>query len=184
VRTTGVIVVLVVVGAIIWVILSNSAGASPLASATLSPTNGSSVSGSVTFVPTSSGASTSVTVTLQGLQQGSVYGATINHGACLGPLLYILNGVPGNANGQGTSTTTVSSQPQGDWFIAIHVTASAQAPLVACGQVIVTGSTGSYATPSGQGYPGGYPAQQPYQLPNGGGGPPRTPIPTPVAVAR
>lgn len=181
-RVLGVIVVVVILGAIVWVILTNSASASPIASATLTSTNGSSVSGSVDFTPTSDGHSTSVTVALHGLQQDAIYGATINQGDCLGPRLYILSAVPGNANGQGSSTTTVPAQPQGDWFVAIHATASPDAPLVACGQVSVTGAPGTYTSPSGQGLPGGYPAQQPYQLPNGGGGPPRTPIPTPVAA--
>jgi hypothetical protein len=174
-------VVVLIVGAIIWVILSTSAVASPIAYATLSSTNASSVSGSVNFVPTSDGQSTSATVNLRGLQQDAVYAATINHGDCLGSRLFILSSVPGNSNGQGSSTTTVSAQPQTDWFVAIHASASPIAPVVACGQVRVTGSTGSYATPGSQNYPSGYPAQ-PYQLPNGGGGPPRTPIPTPVAA--
>lgn len=181
-RGAGIVLVVVIVGAIIWMVLSNSAGASPIASATLAPTNGSSVSGSVGFVPTSDGQSTSVTVTLQGLQRDAVYAATINQGDCLGPRLYILSAVPGDANGQGSSTTTVSAQPSGDWYIAIHATASPDAPLVACGQVHVTGATGPYTPANGTTIPGGYPAQQPYQLPNGGGGPPRTPVPTPVAA--
>jgi hypothetical protein len=182
VRAFGVIVVVLIVGAIIWVILSNPASASPIAYATLAATNGGSVSGNVNFVPTSDGQSTSVTVNLQGLQRDAVYAATINQGDCLGPRLFILSAVPGDANGQGSSTTTVAAQPRGEWFIAIHATASPDAPLVACGQVHVTGATGPYTPPSGTTLPGGYPAQQPYQMPNGGGAPPRTPIPTPVAA--
>jgi hypothetical protein len=163
------------------VILSSSAGASPVAYATLSATN-SGIAGSVNFVPTSDGQSSSVTVNLQGLQRDAVYAATINQGDCLGPRLFILTAVPGDANGNGSSTTTVPGQPRSEWFIAIHATASPDAPLVACGQVHVTGATGPYVPAGSTTYPSGNPVfQQPYQLPNGGGGPPRTPIPTPVA---
>lgn len=177
---------LIITGVIIWVIYSSSAGASPIASATLAAQQNSGISGNAHFVPTSSGQATSITVQLTGLQQDAVYAVTVNQGACLGPRLYILTAVTGGSSNQGSSTTTVPAQPQPDWFIAAHATASPDSPLVACGQVQVTGATGPYVPASQQNQPGQLipvqnQVQQPYQLPNGGGGPPRTPIPTPVA---
>ncbi len=185
-RGNGVVLLggLVLIGVFIWIIYSSSAGASPIASATLASQQNSGISGSARFVPTSSGQAYSITVQLTGLQQDAVYAVTVNQGACWGPRLYILSAVTGDTSGQGSSTTTVPAQPQSDWFIAAHATASPDAPLVACGQVQVTGATGSYVSPGQQYQPGErIPVQnqveQPYQLPNGGGGPPRTPIPTP-----
>jgi hypothetical protein len=180
-------VVLVAVGIIWWVYASGAgagspAGASPLASATLTPTGGSGVSGTVSFVPTSDGQSTSVTTSLSGLQRDTVYGVTVHNGACLGPRLFVLSSVVGNANGQGSSTTTVPAQPGTYWYVVVHASASPDAPVVACGQAQVSGTTPGYVAPNGSNQPG-YRApvqnQQPFQLPNGGGGPPRTPIPTP-----
>jgi hypothetical protein len=164
--------VLIGVGILWWVYISgpgwgSSAGASSLATDTLASSNGSGVAGTVNFVPTSDGQSTSVTIHLTGLRQGVVYGVTIHNGACLGPRLFILNDVTGDANGTGSSTTTVAAQPGGYWYVVVHASASPDALVVACGQVQVS------ATATAQ-------HQQPFQMPNGGGGPPRTPIlPTP-----
>ncbi|HEY7834195.1 MAG TPA: hypothetical protein VIG30_11535 [Ktedonobacterales bacterium] len=179
-----VIVGVILLGVIIWFVYSSSAGAAPGATAVLAPLNGSGISGSVNFVATSDNASTSVIVHLHGLQSGDVYAATINQGACLGPRLFILVGATGDQNGDGTSTTTVPGQPTNEWYVAVHAAASADAPLVACGQVRVTSAPGQYATPAGTNQPGSRQPvqnQQPYQLPNGGGAPPRTPLPTPAA---
>jgi hypothetical protein len=178
----GVAVLAVVI--IVWVYSSSSSSgsASPLASASLTPQNNSGISGTVQFVPTSDGQSTSITTHLSGLQPDATYGVTINNGACLGPRLFILSGVTANASGQGSSTTTVPAQPADYWYIAVHASASPDAPLVACGQVQVTGTAPGYVTPGGSSQSGvrvPVENQQPFQLPNGGGGPPRTPIPTP-----
>lgn len=169
---------LLLIGGIIWIVSSSSAVASPVAMANLAARNGSGISGTVSFVPTSDGQSTSVNTQLSGLQPDAVYSVTIHSGSCLGPRLFILSGVVGNANGQGANTTTVPAQPDTYWAIAVHATASPDAPLVACGQVHVTGSNGTISQPGDR-----VPVENnaPYQLPNGGGAPPRTPIPTPVA---
>ncbi|HEX9056425.1 MAG TPA: hypothetical protein VF818_02745 [Ktedonobacterales bacterium] len=174
----------ILLGLLVWWAVSSSAVASPIASATISPSNGSSVSGVANFVPTSDGHSTSVTTRLTGMQADAVYAVTVNQGACLGPRLFILTGVTADNSGQGSSTTTVPAQPQNTWYIAVHSSASPDAPLVACGPVRVSGQTGSYVPASTPAQPADRNAvenQQPYQLPNGGGGPPKTPIPTPVA---
>jgi hypothetical protein len=158
------------------------AGASPLASASLAATGGSGVTGTVSFVPTSDGQSTNVTTRLSGLAPNQVYAVTIQNGACLGPRLFALAGVVGDASGQGSNTTTVPAQPASYWFMVAHESASPDAPMVACGQVRVTGTTPGYVPPGGANQSGGgipVQNQQPYQLPNGGGGPPKTPIPTP-----
>ena len=180
----GVVVLAVVI--IVWVYSSSSSAgvgaASPLASASLTSQNGSGISGTVQFVPTSDGQSTSITTHLNGLQPDATYGVTIHNGACLGPRLFILSGVTANSSGQGSSTTTVPAQPANYWFIAVHASASPDAPLVACGQVQVTGTAPGYVAPGGSSQSGvrvPVENQQPLQLPNGGGGPPRTPIPTP-----
>jgi hypothetical protein len=175
---------ILVVALIVWIVYSSSAGASPIASATLSSTNGSGVSGSAHFVPTSDGQSTSVVVHLSSLQPDWVYAATIHQGHCLGPRLFILTGATGAAGGEGSSTTTVPAQPTSSWYIAVHASASPAAPLVACGQVHVTGAPGGYVAPSSQIQPANripVENQLPFQLPNGGGGPPRTPLPVPSA---
>jgi hypothetical protein len=185
-NSSGLVLVggVLVIGLIIWTIVSSSAGAAPVASATLAQYNGSGISGTASFVPSSDGKSTNVSLQLSGLQQDAVYSATVNNGACLGPRLFILTAVTGGSTGQGSSTTTLPAQPQSYWFIAVHATASPDAPLVACGQVSVSGATGTYISPSQTAQPSQripVQNQQPYQLPNGGGGPPKTPIPTPVA---
>jgi hypothetical protein len=175
-RINGVtILLLVLIGVgVLWWLYVSGPGSGPYASAssfatdTLTSSNGSVVSGTVSFVATSDGQSTSVTVHLTGLRQGVVYGVTIHNGACLGPRLFILTSVTGDANGQGSSTTIVAAQPASFWFIVVHASASPDTLVVACGQVQVHVS-GTTPTPN----------QQPFQMPNGGGGPPRTPIPTP-----
>jgi hypothetical protein len=181
------LVVLVVVGIIWWAYASgpgsgSTAGASSLATDTLTSSNGGAVSGTVSFVPTSDGQSTSVTTHLNGLQHDAVYGVTIHNGACLGPRLFVLSSVTGDANGAGSSMTTVPAQPGSYWYVVVHASASPDAPVVACGQVNVSGTAPSYVAPNSSSQPG-YRApvqnQQPFQLPNGGGGPPKTPIPTP-----
>jgi hypothetical protein len=178
---------LVAICAIIWLIHASSqpAAASNQPGALLAAMSQSGVSGSVSFTPQSNGQATSVTVNLSGLQANSVYGVTINNGACLGPQLFILSGVIGDSSGQGSSTTTVPAPAAATWFIAVHASASPDAPVVACGQAQV-GAQGSgtlapvsTATPTSS---VAIPAQNPtppLQLPNGGGGPPRQPIPTP-----
>lgn len=165
-----VIAAVIVLGVIIWIIYSSSAGASPGAVAILSPVGGSAISGSANFVAAGDGASTDVVVRLHGLRSGATYAATINQGACDGPRLFILTGVAGDQNGEGSSTTTIPGAPNAQWFVAIHATASADAPVVACGRVQVNSTPGQPTAPG----------QSPYQLPNGGGAPPRTPLPVPA----
>jgi hypothetical protein len=176
-QNNGIVVLgaILLIGGIIWIVSSSSAVASPVAMATLAARNGSGISGTVSFVPTSDGQSTSVTTRLTGLQPDAVYSVTIHNGSCLGPRLFILSGVVGSANGQGSSTTTVPAQPDTYWAVAVHATASPDSPLVACGQVHVTGTVSQ----PGERVP--VENEAPYQLPNGGGAPPRMPIPTPVA---
>jgi hypothetical protein len=171
---------IIAVAIIAWIIYSSAAGAAPIATATLTSANGSGISGVARFIPTSDGQSTSVVVQLSGLQPDWVYATTIQHGNCLGPRLFILNGVTGNASGEGSSTTTVPAPPASTWYVVIHASASPIAPVVACGQVHVTGAQGGYVPPTSQTQPANripVENQLPYQLPNGGGGPPRTPLP-------
>src|SRR5579884_1085533 len=115
----GVLAALLAIGAIIWFVHTSTApaDASGQPGAELAAVSQSGVSGSATFTPLSNGQATSVTVALTGLQANSVYGVTINNGACLGPQLYILSGVIGDSNGQGTSTTTVPAAASTNWFL-------------------------------------------------------------------
>jgi hypothetical protein len=171
-RGNGLVILggIVVAVLIIWIVFSGNVGAAPIASATLSPANGSGISGTASLEPSGDGTSTSVTLALNGLQYGHTYSATVNSGNCLGTRIYLLNAVTGNSAGQGTSTSTVHATPNASWFIAVHASASAAAPVVACGEVHVTSLPTSYQQPG----------QVPYQLPNGGGAPARTPLPVPA----
>lgn len=171
-RGNGLVIIggIIVIALIGWILYSGTVGAAPIASATLMTTNESGVSGTASIVPSSDGKATSVTLELNGLRSEQTYGATINSGNCLGTRLYSLNGITGNSAGQGTSLTTVPAPPNDSWFIAIHESASAMAPVVACGQVHVTSLPTSYQ-PTGR---------VPNQLPNGGGALPRTPLPVPA----
>jgi hypothetical protein len=163
------VVALLVFGVLLWFILSSSATAAPVASATLTQRNASGVTGTASFVPASDGQSTSVVVRLRGLTPDDAYAVTINDGSCLGPRLFILSPVSALASGQGSSATTIPALPQSYWYVAVHANASPAAALVACG-VVQIASGQSYRVPV---------QNQPFQLPNGGGGPPKTPIPTP-----
>jgi hypothetical protein len=171
-RGNGLVVLggIIVAALIIWILYSGTVGAAPIASASLAPTNGSGISGTASFEPSGDGTSTSVILALNGLHDGQTYSTTINSGNCLGTRLFLLNAVTGNSAGQGTSTTTVAAAPNTSWFIAVHASASAAALVVACGQVHVTSLPASYQRPG----------QVPYQLPNGGGAPARTPLPVPA----
>jgi hypothetical protein len=177
-KNGGALVVLgvVVAGLLFWWILASSAGASGVAAAALAPVNESGISGTARFVGAGDGQSTAVTVTLSGLEPQVAYGVTINNGSCQGPALFILNPVIGDASGNGSASSTVPAQPASYWFVAVHASASPDAALVACGAVNVTGAGGgSCASPCYR-----VPVRnQPLQLPNGGGAPPRTPLPTP-----
>ena len=171
-RGNGLVILggLVVVGLIVWIVFSGNVGAAPIASATLNSTNGSSISGTASLEPASDGTATSVTLALNGLQPQQTYSATINSGNCLGTRIYLLNAVTGDSAGQGTSTTTVHATPNASWFIAVHASASPVPPVVACGEVHVTSLPASYQQPG----------RVPYQMPNGGGAPARTPLPVPA----
>ncbi len=171
-RGNGLVVLggIIVVILIIWIVYSGNVGAAPIASATLNSTGGSGITGTASIEPASDGKSTSITIALNGLQSGQTYSTTVNSGNCLGTRLFLLNGVTGNPDGQGTSTTTVPAAPNASWFIAVHASASAAAPVVACGQVQVSSLPASYQQPG----------RVPYQLPNGGGAPARTPLPVPA----
>lgn len=163
-----VIAAVIVLGIIIWVIYSSSAGAAPGAVAVLAPVGGSGISGSASFSAAGGNTSTAVTVRLHGLAPGGTYAVTIDQGACTGPRLFILSAVTSDQNGEGNSSTAVPGTPTTDWYVAVHASASVDAPLVACGQVQVASAP---AQPT---------RAAPYQLPNGGGAPPRTPLPTPA----
>lgn len=162
------IAAVIVLGIIIWVVYSSSAGASPGAVAVLAPMGGSAISGSANFMAAGGNTSTTVTVRLHGLQPGGTYAVTIDQGSCEGPRLFILAAVNGDQNGEGSGTATVPGAPTTNWYVAVHASASVDAPLVACGQVRVANAP---AQPT---------RAAPYQLPNGGGAPPRTPLPTPA----
>jgi hypothetical protein len=171
-RGNGLVIIggIVVVVVIVWIVYAGNVAAQPIASATLTAFNGSGVSGTASVVPSSDGKAASVTIELNGLQSGQVYSPTINSGNCLGTRLFLLNEITGTAAGQGSSTTSVAAPPNSSWFIAIHSSASGAAPLVACGQVQVTSLPAS-SQPAGR---------VPNQLPNGGGAPPRMPLPVPA----
>jgi hypothetical protein len=171
-----VLLAVVVAGLLVWWILASSAGAAGVASATLAPVNESGISGTARFVGSGDGQSTAVTVTLSGLEPQIAYGVTINNGSCLGPTLFILNAVIGDASGQGSSSSNVPAQPSTYWYVAVHASASPDAALVACGVVNVTAAGGgTCASPCYR-----VPVEnQPLQLPNGGAAPPKTPLPTP-----
>ncbi|HEY7985144.1 MAG TPA: hypothetical protein VID73_13290 [Ktedonobacterales bacterium] len=171
-RGNGLVIIggIVVIALIVWIVYSGSVGAAPIASATLIAANGSGINGTASIVPSSDGKATSITVELNGLRTGQIYSATVNSGNCLGTRLFLLNGVTGDPSGQGTSSTTVPAPPNASWFVAVHASASGAAPLVACGQVRVTSLPAAYQQPG----------RVPYQLPNGGGGAPRTPLPAPA----
>jgi plastocyanin len=96
------------------------------ASVILSPKNNSNVTGTATLNFISPGNLT-VSIIVSNLTPNSTHPAHIHKGssAAGGPILYPLNNVTADANGTGTSTTTISGPPwfaiaTKGWFINVH----------------------------------------------------------------
>jgi hypothetical protein len=87
-----------------------------------------------------------VSITLTGLAPKSTHPAHIHQGSCAKPtktVLYSLNNVVANAQGQGSSTTTLHNIASGiaatGWFINVHngpvMQTAAQSAAIACGTI-------------------------------------------------
>jgi hypothetical protein len=91
-----------------------------------------------------SGGSLTVVLTVHGLAPSTAHIAHIHSGSCesQGAVVYPLDQLPANANGDATSTTTianVSSIPAGQWYVNVHrgpaLTDQTGFDPVACGDV-------------------------------------------------
>jgi Cu/Zn superoxide dismutase len=88
-----------------------------------------------------------VTTTLSGLVPNSTHVAHIHEGSCeaQGKVLYPLNAVVADANGKGTSTTTIdqiTSIPSSGWYVTVHLGGTADelstqtgSDPIACGNI-------------------------------------------------
>lgn len=115
-------------------------GASTAMTVDLAAKGSSGITGTATLTP--AGDSLTVKVHLTGIAQGKSYPTHIHHGSCAqeGAVAVPLNSVQGQADGTGTSTTTIptSKVPTGPHFIQSHLPDGTPA---ACGDVTQTGGS-------------------------------------------
>jgi plastocyanin len=104
------------------------------AAAQLAPQGGSGVTGDAMLLQL--GATTTVTVALSGLAPGSAHAGHIHQGSCNGPVLFPLETITADANGQGRATATVDAPLDlGTWWVQYHTSDSPPGTAIACGQV-------------------------------------------------
>lgn len=104
------------------------------AAAGLVPQNGSGVTGEATLLQL--GATTTVNVSLSGLAPGSAHAGHIHQGSCNGPILFPLETITANANGEGNATAIVDAPLElGTWWVQYHASDSPPGPPITCGQV-------------------------------------------------
>lgn len=100
--------------------------------------NGSAVQGQAQILPGTSGNSSNLQLTLQGLTPKSTYDITLDQGQCGGTLVKNVGPVTTDANGNVTKTVTipnVSNQTQQTYWIDVHQGTSSSASSAACGQI-------------------------------------------------
>jgi hypothetical protein len=78
---------------------------------------------------------TTVTITLQGLEPESRHAAHIHGESCDGPILFPLQVMVADDNGQGTSLTVISNVPDGTWWLQVHRGETPPGPGISCGEV-------------------------------------------------
>ena len=82
------------------------------------------------------GDSTTVIITLQGLEPDSRHAAHVHNGSCSGGVMYPLQVVVADAEGTGTSSSTVAAAPDATWWLQVHRAESPPGPGISCGQVM------------------------------------------------
>jgi hypothetical protein len=76
-----------------------------------------------------------VMVMLQGLEPQSRRAVQIHAGSCSGAILFPLEVMVADANGNGYSNTNLSATPDASWWIEVSRTESPSESSIACGQV-------------------------------------------------
>jgi hypothetical protein len=76
-----------------------------------------------------------VMVVLQGLEPQSRRAVQIHSGSCSGAILFPLEAMVADGNGNGFSNTNLAAMPDASWWIAVSQTESPSESSIACGQV-------------------------------------------------
>jgi Cu/Zn superoxide dismutase len=82
------------------------------------------------------GDSTTVMITLRGLEPNSRHAAHVHNGSCSGGVMHPLQVVVADGEGTGTSSSTVAAAPEATWWLQVHRAESPPGPGISCGQVM------------------------------------------------
>ena len=100
----------------------------------LTPSDGGAASGQV-VVHENGREQWMVMVVLQGLEPQSRRAVQIHSGSCAGAVLFPLEVMVADANGNGYSNSSLSATPDASWWIEVSRTESPSESSIACGQV-------------------------------------------------
>jgi Cu/Zn superoxide dismutase len=81
------------------------------------------------------GGSTMIMITVNGLEPNSRHAAHIHNGSCTAGILLPLEVVVADANGVGTSNTTLPQAADATWWIQVHRAEAPPGPGIVCGAV-------------------------------------------------
>jgi hypothetical protein len=101
---------------------------------TLTPSDGSTARGQA-IIHENGRDQWMVMVVLQGLEPHSRRAVRIHSGSCSGAILFPLEVMVADANGNGYSNTNLAAMPDASWWIEVSRAESTLEPGIACGQV-------------------------------------------------
>ncbi len=120
--------------------------------ALISAINGSAVHGVAQVVPSTSGNSSNLQVTLQGLTPKSPYDITLDQNQCGGTVVKDVGPVTTDTGGNVTKTFTVpyvSNTTQQTYWVDVHQGSDRSSASTACGQVQLNNASASHIDVSG-----------------------------------